>query len=352
MEDLAGMAWVTDPNEAFRGIGQPRARDHQSPGRSGSGRRLLIDKGGSLWVATRGAGIMRVPGDASGLHPERIEHLTRRQGLISDELRALFQDQDGTLWIGSRRGLSRLSESNIGSASNGRGSESFVAAVAVTRDGAVWTATAAGLMRELSQTTRTFTERDGLPSPIVTALHEDQRGTLWAATSLGVARLVGERFVALATLPGAGPNELQIRSMSSETSGALWLCDISRGLFRWKDGVMERRDEQLGPRKAYVVYVDRSDRVWVGLWGGGISVYDRGSVSTYSREDGLPDGTVHLIFESRSGAIWVGTERGLGRVEGRRVHTFATNGLSQSAVVSMVEDQADDLWVGFRRLRS
>jgi hypothetical protein len=43
-------------------------------------------------VGTPGSGIMRVPGEASGVHPERIEHLMRRQGLIGDEVRALFQD--------------------------------------------------------------------------------------------------------------------------------------------------------------------------------------------------------------------------------------------------------------------
>ena len=113
------------------------------------GRGLLIDRSGSLWVGTRGAGLMRVHGDNAGVNPERIEHLTRRQGLLSDEVRALFQDRNGSLWIGSRRGLSRLSESNIRAVLNRGGSDGFVAAVTVTRDGAVWTATATGLRADV-----------------------------------------------------------------------------------------------------------------------------------------------------------------------------------------------------------
>ncbi len=90
---------------------------------------------------------MRVQGDTAGVNPERIEYLTRRQGLLSDEVRALFQDRNGSLWIGSRRGLSRLSESNIRAVLNRGDSDGFVAAVTVARDGAVWTATATGLTR-------------------------------------------------------------------------------------------------------------------------------------------------------------------------------------------------------------
>jgi ligand-binding sensor domain-containing protein len=122
-EDLAGTVWGSDPDEVFRIVGRPRSGNAQSPRRTGAGRGLLIDRSGSLWVGTRGAGLMRVHGDSEGVTPERIEHLTRRQGLLSDEVRALFQDRNGSLWIGSRRGLSRLSESNIKAVLNAGGSD-------------------------------------------------------------------------------------------------------------------------------------------------------------------------------------------------------------------------------------
>ena len=345
-EDLSGTVWVTDPRDTFHSVGPPNVRDSQARARKGFGRQLLIDRRGALWVGTRGSGLLRVPGDAAGVYPELLEHLTRRQGLISDEVRALFEDQNGGLWIGTRRGLSRLSESNIRSALTESGSDSFVAAVTATRDGAVWTATATGLTRELGSATRTFSEQDGLPSGMVTALHEDQRGTLWAATTFGLARFVGQRFVAMSVLPGTSSTAYQIRSITSEKNGALWLCDQSRGLFRWQNGVMESLGGLVGQRKPYAVYTDRADRVWVGFWEGGVSVFDQGRVSTYSTEQGLPPGSVNIMFEDRSGGLWVATDHALGRIEGERVRTFTANGLPQSGVVSMVEDPAGDLWIG------
>ena len=46
--------------------------------------------------------------------------MTRAEGLPTNEIRSLFQDRDGTIWIGTRLGLTRLSERNIQVAIGGR----------------------------------------------------------------------------------------------------------------------------------------------------------------------------------------------------------------------------------------
>ena len=345
-EDRAGTVWVSDPHESFRIVGTARSSRAQLTRRAGAGRGLLIDRSGALWVGTRGAGLMRVHGDTTGVDPDRIEHLTRREGLLSDEVRALFQDRDGSLWICSRRGLSRLSESNVRAVLHGAGAGGFVAAVAVTRDGAVWAATATGLTRSLGTEQHTFTEQDGLPGRIVTALHEDPSGTLWAATTLGVARLVGSRFLPLLTTAGTLWSGYQIRAIASERDGTLWLCDQERGLFRWRGGVLDNLSDVVGQRKAYVAHVDRAGRVWIGFWAGGLAVYDHGTVSAYGTEQGLPQASVNVIFEDRAGGLWVATEHDLARVDGERIRSFKSNGFPQSGVVSIVEDAVGDFWIG------
>ena len=345
-EDRAGAIWASDPLEAFRPIGQVRSMKTATPRPAAAGRGLLVDRSGALWVGTRGAGLIRVHGDSAGVHPERVEYLTQRQGLLSDEVRALYQDRSGSLWIGSRRGLSRLSESNIRAVRNSSGDDGFVAAVTVTRDGAVWTATATGLTRRQGTAERTYTERDGLPGRIVTALHEDQQGTLWAATTLGVARLIGSSFIPLSTPVGAVWSGYQIRSIASQSNGTLWLCDQERGLFRWQGGAIDSLGDLVGQRKAYVVHADRADRVWIGFWAGGLLVSQGDHVSSYAAEQGLPQGSVNALFEDRTGRLWVATDHQLALVDGPRIRTFASNGFPQSSVVSMVEDRAGDFWIG------
>ena len=345
-EDLAGAVWITDPDEAFRDVGRTSAKAPRPAFGSATGRALLVDRNGALWVGTRGAGLLRVYGDSRGVDPARVEQLSRRQGLLSDEVRALVQDHHGSIWIGSRRGLTRLSASSLRTVRNGDGSDAFVSAVATTRDGAVWTATATGLRRGVGAVEHTFTERDGLPSRVVTALHEDRQGTLWVATTLGVARRQGARFVAVSISGDTPWPEYQIRSITTEVNGDVWLCDQQRGVFRWRDGVTTALGDVIGSRKAYLVYADRVGRVWIGYWDGGLAVYDHGRVSTYGVEQGLPRASVNAIFEDRTGSLWVGTDRDLGRVEGARVRTFTGNGFPASVVTSMLQDEAGDYWVG------
>ena len=98
-EARAGTIWVSDPVEAFRMAGHPRATGTPAPLRAASGRSVLVDRSGALWVGTRGAGLIRVQGDIAGVNPERVEYMTRRDGLLSDEVRALLQDNNGSLWI-------------------------------------------------------------------------------------------------------------------------------------------------------------------------------------------------------------------------------------------------------------
>ena len=71
---------------------------------------IYQDRDDRIWVTTSGGGLHRVnltnDGRVSG-----FTRWTRRDGLISDDTMAVVQDDDNTLWISSREGLSRLNPS-------------------------------------------------------------------------------------------------------------------------------------------------------------------------------------------------------------------------------------------------
>ena len=337
-EDRSGTIWITDPVVGFRALNataKSRRVNHVSSQES-TGTELLLDRSGALWVSTRGAGIMRVQEDG------RIERLTRLDGLISDDVREIFEDRDGNFWVASRRGLTRLTERSVRTAQWDSGRDPFVYAVTTTRDGSIWTGTAEGLTRLKDDTEKTYGVEHGLPGRIVTALHEDRAGTLWAATTRGVARLNGDRFV---PLPIGDLTLQSVRSMTSDRRGGLWLCDQDKGVFLWRDKVLTKLNRELGDRKPYFVYADSRDQIWVGFWDTGVAVMARDGVRFYSTADGVPPGGVGVIHEDRSGKIWVGTERGLGQFDGRRFRMFAASGLPEAGYVSVIEDDQGFLWL-------
>jgi signal transduction histidine kinase/ligand-binding sensor domain-containing protein len=104
------------------------------------------DTHGALWIAVEGNGVLR----QSGADWERLS------GLPSSDARALLVSRDGSLWIGTYGGLSRLSNGTV----------------------------------------RTWTEADGLSSNRVRSLYEDGSGTLWIGTyDGGLNRFAGGKLV-------------------------------------------------------------------------------------------------------------------------------------------------------------
>src|SRR5580658_10380510 len=64
--------------------------------------------------------------------------------------------------------------------------------------------------------------------------------------------------------------------------------------------------------------------------------------------DGLPNNIPMTALARHDGSIWVGNNCGmLSWFDGRRFHTYdERNGLSNSCVWALVEDNNDDLWIG------
>lgn len=73
----------------------------------------------------------------------------------------------------------------------------------------------------------------------------------------------------------------------------------------------------------------------------------RPSVATYGERDGLPQGTVHAIAFDRSGYLWVGTQDGAARFDGRSWHPFDMPDRAVSNYVrSVVGTRDGSLWFG------
>lgn len=64
---------------------------------------LTMDRSGNIWIATYGNGIFEYNG-------EEFIRFTQREGLLSDYCNSIIADRDDHIWVGHRKGLSRLDE--------------------------------------------------------------------------------------------------------------------------------------------------------------------------------------------------------------------------------------------------
>lgn len=72
---------------------------------------------------------------------------------------------------------------------------------------------------------------------------------------------------------------------------------------------------------------------------------------SWSIADGLPNNTIHCIYQTHDGYLWLGTGEGLARFDGVRFHLFNKNntpGIKDNRVNVLLETMDNTLWIGTR----
>ncbi|MFY0688677.1 MAG: histidine kinase [Cyclobacteriaceae bacterium] len=76
------------------------------------------------------------------------------------------------------------------------------------------------------------------------------------------------------------------------------------------------------------------------------SVVNGQGQTNYTIDDGLPSNTVYRIYQSKQGYLWLCTDRGLSRYDGRSfVNVSAARGLPDDEIFDLFEDTSGRLWL-------
>ncbi len=162
------------------GVLKRRVHADSLPGRNIQA--LLEDRDGGLWVGTAGAGIVHLPPG------EPAVTYTTREGLVHDHVHFLLQDRAGAVWIGTNTGLSRLENGLLTNITADDGlSPGMVRAIYQDGDDMLWIGTyGGGLSRIAAGEIFRYTIADGLFDNVVSTILEDQRGRLWMLGNSGL----------------------------------------------------------------------------------------------------------------------------------------------------------------------
>ena len=82
----------------------------------------------------------------------------------------------------------------------------------------------------------------------------------------------------------------------------------------------------------FAIFEDREQNLWVGTQDG-LFRFDGRRFLRFGREEGLPSTRINVLYEAADGRLWVGTRGGLAGRDGARFRTFTTeDGVSGDAV--------------------
>jgi len=322
---------------------------------------IYEDEEGWLWIGTFNGGLNK--------HDPQSEAFIRFRNdpndpnsLSNDIIKNIFQDRYGTIWVGTDNGLNKMVE-----AASHEGREAVVRfirymhdpndpnslahktvrAIHEDRNGTLWIGTDGGLhnimLDSLYGESHTSPVKFGrfqhepdneksLSADFVRVIYEDSEGVMWIGTDNGL-------------------NKLNLES--SEQSG-----EITYSFRRYRHN--PRNPNSLSHNAIYAIYEDDTGDFWVGTNGGGLEKMDRkkGSFTHYQNDPRDPTSLsyneVWSIYQDRSGLLWVGTYGGgINKIDkGKKQFLHYKNdpndpnSLNEEIIWHIIEDKAGILWIG------
>ncbi len=320
---------------------------------------LCASRDGSLWIGTDSGlnhyfpnSFAQSGGDRAALSGT-FTTLTKKDGLSGNDIAALFEAADGSLWVGTSEGLSRIQGGKIETWTTKRGlAGNDVEAITGDSMGAVWIGTDGGVSRLNNGHFTTWTTGQGLPGSRVVALSADADDSVWVSVlGHGLVRIRAGHVVASnVKLPW---NEVE--ALLRDRDGALWMALDRHGIGRLFNGKFTWYSNVSGlpsDRSTKALFEDREGSLWVGMLDAGTIQLRDGKFTVYGKPEGLPGNYIGNLLQARDGSMWFGSDsNGLTHLlaDGRVELWNHRYGLPDEAVFSLLQARDGSLWVGYRR---
>ncbi len=342
---------------------------------------IAEDPDGTLWIAT-GNGLAALDRDSEKFRV--LRHDPADPGSLShDVVRALHVDRQGVLWVGTQDGLNRYDGASgrftrllTDDGHGGDDGHQTITTIYEDSRGGFWIGTAHGGLLLLDRAAGTFrqflydpTDPESLSDNDIRAVFEDRSQVLWIGTrerGLSKLDLKPRKFSHVTHRPG-DPGSLHsrhVRALAEDSDGRLWIGTNS-GLERYDEAARrfvlftpgEGAASLPGP-DVHHLFVDRDGQLWAGVWRGGLSRFlgDDEGFETLRHDPenplGLSSNAVTALAEDTAGGFWVGTDRGLSRLDrrsGEFEHFRHDPGDPRSLadnLIWVIHEESGVLWVG------
>ena len=298
---------------------------------------MLVDRAGTLWVGTVGCGVAR---GKNG----NFEFLSKADGLGSETVTCLHEDAEGSLWIGTRDGLSQLSDLKLPIVSSKEGiCEGSAHQVSASQKGGLWIGTDNGLSYFDGQGAVNYTNMILPNNPYVKLCFEARNGDVYiedADKNIGI--LSNHRLTPALNCP------IWISAIAEDSKGILVGMGTGDGLYRIQNGKLVHYTYPGGGAQEYFwinnIFVAQDDTVWVGSKNG-LYHLQANSIDRYGATNGLSGDNALWVCEDRDGTVWAGLATGIARFKNGQVKNIRPeNGLADNWIYAIVPDDCGHFW--------
>ena len=300
-------------------------------------RALIQDQSGAYWLGTE-EGLLKVSRNVlyedfmsidfeGGIDFEPEAHFTVEDGLPGNVITALYEDRNGTIWVGTDNNGPCKLDPSTGEIEKVTLSEyslyKSVNSISSDHQGNIWFATKGGAscFNPVTFAVREFTTEQGLPHNNIFQTFETSSHEIWFATHSrnipilrtdSIEQLVPEGHT---TVPSA------VNSFAEDKNGTAWIASREHGIFVYsKDGNVQNFTTEHGllSNYCYLIIPDEDDNIWIGHRRG-VTKFNRntGKFVIYDEDNGFPGNVENpnVAILDKDGNFWFGTMDGLVRYD-------------------------------------
>ena len=302
---------------------------------------LWCDPEGRLWIGTENHGTL-------WMQAGRFFKLSNDRDVAGAWARTYQWERGGTFLIGTSRGLFRMSrDSNTRWRAHLLLTGRLVTWIYQDHEGTMWLGTDRGLWRAAGAS---FEPVRSTPTGIswVFCVTEHPQGIYWIGTSKGLYRMEGARWSLFQLANEKNPPSIQ--NLYLDRRGNLWAAAAQDGVYRLHPDASGREmlQEFFPIPRPMTLFEDREGSMWVGTDGNGVYQFTEGIVEAIGGPQSVLEVSTTTVLDDGEGGWWVGTyRRGLAHVTPHKIIFPEEHGLLEAeAVLALYRDPSGTLWIG------
>ncbi|MCU0426385.1 MAG: hypothetical protein MUF71_12245 [Candidatus Kapabacteria bacterium] len=306
---------------------------------------VFEDSKRNLWVGTQESGVLKY---ANG----EFTAITSADGLSDNFVRSISQDAKGRVWFGTNKGLDVWENGKLTPAKRlPTPITDLVNVVKGTKKGTVWTGTNNDGVYALSDAgLEHFSVKEGLSSQTVFSVYESpENGDIWIGTGAGVCiiKQTSDGKCTITRFDSAGTTTA-VNAIYGDKQGNIWI-GADGGLKCFDKTTLRTlvKKDGLSDDRITAITQDVEGSIWAGTYYGGLNRLKRGKFSTFTEQEGLLGNIVYAVIPAKDGSIWLGMIGGVQRWQNGVFTNFTKdNGLAANAVRTLCEASDGAIWAG------